>query len=99
MTHRFGFPIAFLDRQKLLEILYRSYPDHSKILLEEKVTAIETFSDGATVTTGSGSIYRGQLVIGADGVHSKVRQEIWKASENKESGSKIAQEKSSERSS
>ncbi|KAJ5363925.1 FAD/NAD(P)-binding domain-containing protein [Penicillium cataractarum] len=91
---RFGFPIAFLDRQKLLEILYRGYPDHSKIRLGEKVTAIETSSKGATVTTANGTIYRGHLVVGSDGVHSKVRQEIWRDIEKFSLSPKITKEKS-----
>jgi FAD dependent monooxygenase len=94
--HRFGFPIAFLDRQKLLEILYQRYPDPSKIRLKERVTAIKTSDSGATVTTANGSVYRGALVVGADGVHSIVRQEIWRASEKLSSGKMVAQQRSCE---
>lgn len=95
-SRRFGFPIAFLDRQLLLEILYQRYPDRSKIRLEEKVTAVETSDSGATVTTSNGSVYRGGLVVGADGVHSIVRREIWRASKKLSSGTTVAQEKYSE---
>ncbi|CAI7628965.1 unnamed protein product [Penicillium bialowiezense] len=78
---RFGFPIAFLDRQKLLEILYDKYSHHEKIRLGENVTSIEDLKNITTVTTENGSRYQGNLVIGADGVHSMVRREIWKLNE------------------
>ncbi|KAJ5853965.1 hypothetical protein N7534_006508 [Penicillium rubens] len=90
---RFGYPIAFLDRQKLLEILYQGYPDHRKIFLGERVIKVEKSGDVAIVSTAKGSVYRGHLVVGADGVHSKVRQEIWNAAEK--TTSRVAIEKSS----
>ncbi|OQE24183.1 hypothetical protein PENFLA_c010G06962 [Penicillium flavigenum] len=93
ISERFGYPIAFLDRQKLLEILYQGYPDHRKIRLEERVTKVEESGDTAIVSTAKGSIYRGHLVVGADGVHSKIRQEIWNAVEK--TSSKVAIERSS----
>lgn len=79
-----------------MEILYQRYPDHSKIRLEEKVTAVETSDSGATVTTSNGSVYQGDLIVGADGVHSIVRQEIWRASKKLSSGTTVAQENYSE---
>ncbi|CAG8894999.1 unnamed protein product [Penicillium egyptiacum] len=93
ISERFGYPIAFLDRQKLLEILYQGYPDHRKICLDERVTKVETCGDTAIVSTAKGSVYRGHLVVGADGVHSKVRQEIWNAVEK--TSSRVAIERSS----
>ncbi|KAJ5608614.1 hypothetical protein N7537_005233 [Penicillium hordei] len=93
INERFGYPIAFLDRQKILEILYQSYPDHRNIRLGERVTKIETCGDVAIVRTSKGSFYRGHLIVGADGVHSKVRQEIWNALERTSSG--VATERSS----
>ncbi|KAF7592692.1 hypothetical protein BBP40_012594 [Aspergillus hancockii] len=81
ISERFGFPISFLDRQKLLEILYQNYPYYDAIRLSEKVTVVEASEAGASVTTTSGKTYRGHLVVGADGVHSRVRSEIWRAAE------------------
>ncbi|KAJ5332659.1 FAD/NAD(P)-binding domain-containing protein [Penicillium brevicompactum] len=94
INERFGFPIAFLDRQKLLEILYLRYPHHEKIRLGEKVTSIENLDNITTVTTEDGSSYQGNLVIGADGVHSMVRQEIWRFSEESNPSSRTVQERS-----
>ncbi|KAJ5968221.1 hypothetical protein N7501_004469 [Penicillium viridicatum] len=93
ISERFGYPIAFLDRQKILEILYESYPDHRNIRLGERVTKIESCGNAVIVRTSKGSVYRGHLIVGADGIHSKVRQEIWNALER--TSSRVATERSS----
>nr|Q9C447.1 RecName: Full=FAD-dependent monooxygenase paxM; AltName: Full=Paxilline synthesis protein M [Penicillium paxilli]AAK11530.1 PaxM [Penicillium paxilli] len=94
IDQRFGFPIAFLDRQKMLEILYKGYPDPSKIRLGQRVTSIESLDDGVLITTTTGHVYRGDLLVGADGVHSIVRREIWKARGIARRVSKIKQDSS-----
>ncbi|KAK1146323.1 hypothetical protein N8T08_003110 [Aspergillus melleus] len=81
LARRFGYPISFLSRQKLLEILYKTYPDSSRILTGKRVTEIRHLKDGPCVLTDDGSVYRGDLIVGADGVHSRVRSEIWKLAE------------------
>ncbi|PKX90478.1 FAD-dependent oxidoreductase [Aspergillus novofumigatus IBT 16806] len=75
---RFGYPIAFLDRQKVLDILFRSYSGSKSIHLKAEVKGVETSSDGVIITTTDGARYHGHLVVGADGVHSTIRSEIWK---------------------
>ncbi|PKY01965.1 FAD/NAD(P)-binding domain-containing protein [Aspergillus campestris IBT 28561] len=80
---RFGYPIMFLDRQKLLEILYNRLSNRENIHLNRRVVGVERFPGGATVTTADGTRYTGHLVLGADGVHSPVRAEIWKAAQGK----------------
>ncbi|KAL1859280.1 hypothetical protein Plec18170_002396 [Paecilomyces lecythidis] len=78
LEQRFGYPIAFLERQKFLEILYRTYPDKSKILLNKKVVEVRLLGKEACVVAKDGSTYNGNLVIGADGVHSCIRSEMWR---------------------
>ncbi|KAL4901497.1 hypothetical protein BDW74DRAFT_187705 [Aspergillus multicolor] len=80
---RFGLPFAFLERQKLLEILYTRFPDRSKIHLQARVSSVAASDDNGsiTVTTEDGRTYKGDLVVGADGVHSKVRSELWTAAQ------------------
>ncbi|GIC91334.1 FAD-dependent monooxygenase pyr5 [Aspergillus udagawae] len=78
LRERFGFPLAFLDRQKLLEILYRSLSDDGKILTSRRVTQIQHYETHVTVQVEDGSCFDGDIVVGADGVHSKVREEMWR---------------------
>ncbi|KAJ5309707.1 uncharacterized protein N7443_002168 [Penicillium atrosanguineum] len=92
---RFGLPLAFLERQKMLEILFDNLPDKSKILCGKKITQIEDFEDAVTVHTDDGNMYKGDLVVGADGVHSRVRAEMWRlAEETKPSVISAAERKS-----
>jgi FAD dependent monooxygenase len=66
------------------------------IRLSEKVTAIKHSENGVSVTMANGKIYRGHLVIGADGVHSRVCSEMWRAAEKADPGSVTAHERTSE---
>ena len=75
--YRHGYPIAFMDRQTVLQTLYNKIQDKSKILTGKRVKAIDS-SDPTVVKviTTDGSIYSGDIVVGADGIHSTVRQEM-----------------------
>ncbi|RJE24349.1 FAD binding domain protein [Aspergillus sclerotialis] len=78
IKERFGYPIAFLDRQKFLEILHTSYPKSSNIHTSHRVTNIRRAKSRIEVVTDAGTTFTGDLVVGADGVHSIVRSEMWK---------------------
>jgi 2-polyprenyl-6-methoxyphenol hydroxylase-like FAD-dependent oxidoreductase len=74
----FGFPMAFLRRQELLQILYHSFPDKSKIYVDKTVVRIESgHQNRILVHTLDGQSYEADLVVGADGVHSCVRTQMW----------------------
>ncbi|OJK02390.1 hypothetical protein ASPACDRAFT_50957 [Aspergillus aculeatus ATCC 16872] len=74
LHERFGYPIAFLDRQKFLQILYEKYHAKHNILTNKKVVQVRKVDQGLRVTAADGSIYEGNLVIGADGVHTMTVQ-------------------------
>lgn len=85
----------------LIEVLYEKIQDKSKVITSERVQSIENGTSSVTVTTTTGQTYIGNIVVGADGIHSKVRQEMWKAAEKvdpacidptEESGMKIKPE-------
>lgn len=65
----------------LVEVLYENIQDKSKVITSQRVQSIEDGTSSVTVTTTSGETYTGSIVVGADGIHSKVRQEMWKAAE------------------
>ncbi|KAJ6155245.1 hypothetical protein N7470_005811 [Penicillium chermesinum] len=89
------YPIVSLDRQKVLEILYRGYPTKSKILTDQRVSKISLQPNKAIVFTDSGEVYPADLVVGADGVHSRVRSEMWRLAEEMEPDSIPSSEKNS----
>lgn len=93
---RFGYPIAFFDRQKLLEILYTSYPRKQSIRTGKRVTEVKKLAQGFSVLTDDGQTYRADLVVGADGVHSRVRAEMWKLADELSPGYVTEHEKNSE---
>ncbi|KAH8703854.1 FAD-binding domain-containing protein [Talaromyces proteolyticus] len=84
MHERHGYPITFLDRQMVLQVLYDNIKDKKKVLTKKRVKEVELFDDGVTVQTSDGSFYSGDILIGADGIHSTVRGEMWRIA-NKES--------------
>ncbi|KAG2184100.1 hypothetical protein INT44_009115 [Umbelopsis vinacea] len=79
LSDRHGYTINFMERKDLLAIMYAAQPNKSKLLCNKRVDSIEQGDNGVKVTTSDGSEYEGDIVVGADGVWSKVRQMMWNA--------------------
>ncbi|KAI9172673.1 FAD-dependent monooxygenase adrH [Paramyrothecium foliicola] len=60
-------------RQKLLQILFENLRHKEKVLLNKKFTEVALTDGGVAVRCADGSITSGSFVVGADGVHSAVR--------------------------
>lgn len=62
-------------RHQLLQGIFDnlSPEHHAKVFTNQHVTAIENLEGAVRVSTADGSIFEGNMVIGADGVHSTVR--------------------------
>lgn len=86
MLHRFGYPIVSLDRQKVLEILFKSYPTRSNIITDKRVSEVRLGADSASVLTDDGDVFEADLVVGADGVHSHTRSEMWRLADAMDPG-------------
>ena len=69
-------PILF-DRQSCVAHLYDNLPDQSTIKLNKRVEKIEHTETGIRVLLTDGTTEEGDIVIGADGVHSVVRRQMW----------------------
>ncbi|GAB7352388.1 hypothetical protein MBLNU459_g2821t1 [Dothideomycetes sp. NU459] len=78
MHERHGYPITFLDRQMMLQVLYDNIQDKTKVLTNKQVKRVDLQDDGVSVLTSDGNTYRGDILIGADGIHSSVRGEMWR---------------------
>jgi 2-polyprenyl-6-methoxyphenol hydroxylase-like FAD-dependent oxidoreductase len=62
-------------RRELMEILYSRLPDReSRILPNKKVIGVEQDDSSVTVTCADGSVFKGDVLVGCDGVHSAVRR-------------------------
>ncbi|EXJ66717.1 uncharacterized protein A1O5_09912 [Cladophialophora psammophila CBS 110553] len=78
MHERHGYPITFLDRQMVLQVLYDNIQDKTKVLTKKRIQKVELSDDGVVVKTHDNCSYEGDILIGADGIHSSVRGEMWR---------------------
>lgn len=75
---RHNYPLVFLERQVLLQNLYDHLREGKEsVLTKKKVTKIENFDNHVLVHCSDGSSYEGDLIVGADGVRSVVREHMW----------------------
>lgn len=84
-----------MERRIFLEVLYDGLPDKSRILMNKSVKSVQEDEEGVEVFCDDGTSERGDLVIGCDGVHSKVRQTMWENAAKLEPGLITASEKKS----
>lgn len=75
LAERTGRPIVFIARQVYLQTLLENIPQSSRCKIQDhkKVEAFHEDDEGVTVVTDKGERIRGSILIGADGVHSNVR--------------------------
>ena len=77
VPYRHGYPVAFFERCYTLRMLYDQVRNKTKVLVNKRAQSVDTSdSDFVTVTTADGSSYTGDIVVGADGIHSTIRQEM-----------------------
>ncbi|KAJ5476081.1 hypothetical protein N7475_001810 [Penicillium sp. IBT 31633x] len=67
-------PVIFMERCKALEVLHSHVRDKSKLHAQTAVVGYEETAQGVIVTTEDGEQHKGHILIGADGIHSKVRK-------------------------
>ena len=70
--------MCFMDRQQLIEGLYQDLVDKSRIYTSCGALKVDHMDQGVKVETPDGRVFTGSIVVGADGVHSPVRQEMWR---------------------
>lgn len=70
--------MIFMKRQSLQRILYSHVKNKDKVLTGKRVDEVITATNGVMVKTKDGETFTGNILIGADGVHSLVRREMWR---------------------
>lgn len=75
-TKRWGAPLYNVHRADLIDILVRALPDGA-LRLNAGCSGFTQDESGVTVHLASGEKLRGDALIGADGIHSVVRKELW----------------------
>ncbi|GKT62530.1 FAD binding domain protein [Colletotrichum tofieldiae] len=78
ITQRHGYPSMFMERYELLCVLHQHLKEKDRIFVNKKVKRVESLEESALVYTADGSVFEGQVVVGADGVRSTIRQEMWR---------------------
>jgi 2-polyprenyl-6-methoxyphenol hydroxylase-like FAD-dependent oxidoreductase len=74
------------DRQVLLEIMFDNIQYRSKILLNKNIIDIEHALHGVRLKCEDKSSYEGDILAGADGVASKMRDQMWRLADAAEPG-------------
>ncbi|OTA84153.1 hypothetical protein M434DRAFT_173798 [Hypoxylon sp. CO27-5] len=74
MEEDFAYPCLGFSRGELIQVLYESLPEReSRVKANARVVDIETHANGVRVHLADGSVEEGDIIIGADGVHSETR--------------------------
>ncbi|KAF9158834.1 hypothetical protein DFQ26_007193 [Actinomortierella ambigua] len=82
MKERYGDYIRIIERPKLYDIL-RTLVPVDKILFSKKVLSIEQNDEGVMIRCSDNTTYHGDVLIGADGAYSAVRQAIYRTLKDK----------------
>lgn len=72
----YGFPYLHVHRADLVDVLAGALPA-GVLRLGTAVEAFEDLGDGCRVTLASGEVIEGDVVVGADGIHSRVRDHLF----------------------
>ncbi|KAH7323232.1 hypothetical protein B0I35DRAFT_427336 [Stachybotrys elegans] len=87
MRANHGFDLRFTERRTVLQVLHEKIQAKDKIHVGQRVDKIGHVGDKVQLTTREGSSFTADIVIGADGIHSPVRGEMWRIAA--EDGSKV----------
>lgn len=85
--------MLLLERRALLEVLYETLPDKSKVVFNKHMMKTVESADGIEVFFADGTSEKGDIVVGTDGIHSVVREAMWERANAVEPGLITVEEK------
>ncbi|KAH7086113.1 FAD binding domain-containing protein [Paraphoma chrysanthemicola] len=94
---RLGYGPGFIERRMVIQLLYDNIQDKSKILTRKGIAKVEQSAGMVKVITEDGTTFSGDVLVGADGVHSTVRREMWRNADEEKPGYFTEQDRSSVR--
>lgn len=65
-----------MDRQQVVRGIFDNLRDESMVRQSCCAVKIECSAHGVSVETTNGSVFHGDVVVGADGIYSRVRQKM-----------------------
>ena len=74
---RIGYETVLFPRQALHALLLSKVPAE-KVHYNKKVLSMQQNKDGVMIRCADGTTYHGDILVGADGAHSGVRQHLYK---------------------
>ncbi|GJJ68648.1 hypothetical protein EMPS_00994 [Entomortierella parvispora] len=77
-----GYEPQNFSRPKFYQLLLSKVPKE-KIHYNKKVTSMIETNEGVSITCADGTTYHGDILVGADGAHSGVRQGLYKTLQEK----------------
>ncbi|MBD0383075.1 FAD-dependent monooxygenase [Paenibacillus sedimenti] len=86
LAARYGTYSYLIHRAALQSILYRGLTEHATLKLNMKLTGIEQKEGGVTARFEDGNKETGDILIGADGIYSAVRDKLFGHAELRYSG-------------
>ncbi|KAJ5189545.1 hypothetical protein N7491_005874 [Penicillium cf. griseofulvum] len=81
VTAHMSYPLGWVERRSVLQALFKHICHKKSVLTSKRIDRIEHSRNQEKlikVICTDGSFYEGDLVVGADGVHSKTRSEMWR---------------------
>ncbi|RAH45764.1 FAD-dependent oxidoreductase [Aspergillus brunneoviolaceus CBS 621.78] len=94
VLERHGYPVAFLDRQAVLAVLHKHLGSaQDRVFLNKRVTKVDHLLEKVVVHCEDNTTFEGDLVVGADGVRSNIRYQMWDYMETRGLINEIAEER------
>lgn len=82
-----------MERREFLRTMYESLPDMTRIRTGARIVEVIESKAGVEVKLDDGTVEKGDLVLGCDGVHSMMRSAMWEQMRNSGKISKALIEK------